>query len=184
MSSKSQSLLLRIYDLSRNGGGLASPHMRSFAASLADVEGPILGLDVGIRHVGVALSDATRQISFSQQGFRRNTVRHDIDKIQEITQAASVRAAVVGIPIAPTGRECQKLQEFVYGYSQAVLAACGIQVIGFWDESFTTKLAKDAFMKRSRKTARNNLSMRKRVVDSVRSNESSNLHQLDIHWSC
>lgn len=174
MSSSSRSLLLRIYDLSRHGGGLASPQMQSFAVAVADVDGPVLGLDVGIRHIGVALSDAGRQISFSQLGFRRGAVREDIERIQEVTRRAAIRAAVVGMPVAPVGHECLKLQEFVRGYSQTILAACGVEVIGFWDESFTTKLAKDAFMKRSRKRARNSLSLRKRTVDAVCYNASCN----------
>eukprot|EP00168_Porphyra_purpurea_P015285 TRINITY_DN4647_c0_g1_i2.p1 TRINITY_DN4647_c0_g1~~TRINITY_DN4647_c0_g1_i2.p1 ORF type:complete len:325 (+),score=19.47 TRINITY_DN4647_c0_g1_i2:178-1152(+) len=46
--------LIRLYTSS----GAASPPLHAFAACLpAGVRGPILGLDVGTRHVGVALSD-------------------------------------------------------------------------------------------------------------------------------
>lgn len=85
-----------------------------------------------------------------------------------MTHGANVHAAVVGIPSSSTrGESYGKLQAFVRGYSQGVLAECGIKVFGYWDESFTTQLAKESFMKRSKKSARNRLSLRKRAVDAV-----------------
>lgn len=166
MSGKCRQLLLRAFDVSN--GGLASPQMKAFVRALAETDGPILGLDVGIRHIGVALSDVGRQISFSQGGFRRSGIREDIAKIRNMTHSADVHAAVVGMPSSSTsGGSYGKLQSFVSGYSQGVLAECGIKVIGYWDESFTTQLAKESFMKRSKKSVRNRLSLRKRSIDAV-----------------
>lgn len=168
MSVRSRPVALRIFDLASNPGGLRTPKLRSFAVALAQVDGPIIGMDVGIRHIGIAMSDLGRQISFSQDGFRRAGVRNDIERIRRITRTASAQAAVVGMPVALSGPENTKLQAFVREYSQRVLAQCGIQVVCFWDETYSTQLAKDAFMKRSRKTRRNRLSLRKKIVDAVR----------------
>lgn len=166
MISRCRPLLLRVYDMSN--GGLASRQMKSFVNAVTESEGPVLGLDVGVRHIGVALSDEKRQIAFSQGGFRRGEIREDIARIKNITRGGAVYVAVVGMPTSSNGSASYaNVQAFVRGYSQGVLGECGIHVIGFWDESFTTQLAKDAFMKRSKKSVRNRISTRKRVVDGV-----------------
>lgn len=164
MNSYARPLAIRVFDLTN--GGRASPHLLPFAKALSEFPGPILGLDVGLRHIGVSLSDSHRLISFSQRGFQRAAIRQDIATIRDIIKHAPVHAAIVGMPdkqAAPVG---DKLQHFVHMYVQGILPACGIGLVGFWDESYSTLIAKEAFMRRTRKRLRNRLDYRKRAVDA------------------
>lgn len=167
MSSKVRPVVVKMFDLTR--GGHEAPDMTGFAKALTEFEGPILGLDVGLRHIGVSMSDANRQIAFAQRGFRRASIRQDIEIITGIMKLTTVQAAVVGLPTEQVAPSARKLPDFIRMYSRGVLPECGIRVIGFWDESLSTKLAKDAFMQRTRKRLRNRLSLRKRMVDAVSS---------------
>lgn len=165
MGTKVRPIVVKMFDLTR--GRHAAANMAGFAKALTEFEGPILGLDVGLRHIGVSISDANRQIAFAQRGFRRASIRQDIEIIRDVMKLATVQAAVVGLPTEQVGSLAKKLPDFIQMYSRGVLPECGITVIGFWDESLSTKLAKDAFMQRTRKRLRNRLSLRKRLVDAV-----------------
>lgn len=148
--------------------GPLSAQMSSFVEALSECKGPVLGLDVGLRHIGVALSDERHLISFPRGGFGRASIREDIASMRKITGLVEMHAAVVGMPTC-SGRTASyaKVQDFSRAYAQGVLPECGIRVIAFWDESYTTQLAKDSFMGHAKKRDRNRLATRKRVVDGV-----------------
>eukprot|EP00177_Eucheuma_denticulatum_P003763 GFKZ01006809.1.p1 GENE.GFKZ01006809.1~~GFKZ01006809.1.p1 ORF type:complete len:183 (-),score=9.42 GFKZ01006809.1:337-885(-) len=165
MTSYSRPLALRLFDLTN--GGRASPHFLPFAKALSECPGPILGLDIGLRHIGVSLSDSQRLVSFSQRGFQRAGIRQDITTIRDVIKHAPVHAAIVGMPSAQAAPVADKLQQFVSTYVQGILPECGIGLVGFWDESYSTRIAKEAFMTGTRKRLRNRLSYRKRSVDAA-----------------
>lgn len=167
MSTKAYPVVVKMFDLTKRG--LEGPDLSGFAKALAEFKGPILGLDVGLRHIGVSMSDANRQIAFAQRGFRRGSIRQDIDIIKDVMKFSTTQAAVVGLPTEQVGPLAKKLPDFIRVYSTGVLPVCGIRVIGFWDESFSTQLAKDEFVQRTRKRLRNRISLRKKLVDAVRS---------------
>lgn len=148
--------------------GILSADMRLFLEALSRSRGPVMGLDIGTRHIGVALSDEGHSIAFPRGGFRRGRIHEDIASIRKIAGGASICAAVVGMPTCVNeNTEYVAVQQFIRKYSQLLLPECGVRIIGFWDESFTTQLAKDSFMKHAKKTTRNHLATRKRVIDGV-----------------
>lgn len=158
---------MRIYKLYDTRSNVSFQTLQSFAKALRDTGGPVLGLDVGTRHIGVAISDCNRMISFPRIGFRRSDARQDIQRLRQITSAEGVQSAVVGMPIAPLGKNNDAFRQFTSSYAESVLRQCGVKHLGFWDESNTSVLAKDAFMRSAKKTQRNDLALRKRMVDAV-----------------
>ncbi|KAI0564073.1 YqgF/RNase H-like protein [Gracilaria domingensis] len=123
-------------------------------------------MDVGTRHIGLALSDDARLVSFPHSAFRRRSVLSDVQRLRLLARESQVSCAVVGMPRAPHGAECRALQEFVRLYSHRVLGESGFRAIAYWDECFTTVIAKDEFMSSAKKGERNNSALRKRRVDA------------------
>lgn len=156
---------MRLFELATYGR--SSAEMGEFSKALTLVKGPIAGFDVGLRHIGMAMSDVNRQIAFSSAGFARGSVRQDIEFVQSIIQGAGVKAAVVGMPIAPRDKLARKLPDFIRMYSKTVLPECGIEVIGYWDESFSTLLAKSVTKHTLKGRLRKSYIMRKQKIDAV-----------------
>ncbi len=96
----------------------------------------ILGLDVGDRTIGVAISDP---LGFTAQGIttiRRKSLEMDIEKIKEICNEYQVETIISGLPKnmnGTIGEQAEKVQKFCADLSEHV----DIE-IKFWDERLTT----------------------------------------------
>ena len=95
----------------------------------------ILGLDVGSRRVGVALSDATGSIAAPYATITHRGVRRLVAEVVAVCHAQQVSAVVVGIPRQADGRAgaAARLPKRV----AEELRHAGYQV-DFWDERDTT----------------------------------------------
>ncbi|CAN8073127.1 unnamed protein product [Agarophyton chilense] len=145
---------------------MVKSELQRFYAHVKQSGGPLVGMDVGTRHIGLALSDDARIISFPHSAFRRRSVLSDVKRLRLLASKSKAECAVVGMPRAPEGADCRALQDFVRVYSQRVLAESGFGALAYWDESFTTVLAKDGFMTTAKKSERNDRTLRKKRVDA------------------
>lgn len=99
----------------------------------------ILGLDVGDRTIGVAVSDP---LGFTAQGIttiRRKSEEHDIEKIIEFCKEYQVETIISGLPKnmnGTIGEQAEKVQRFCAALSEHT----DIE-IKFWDERLTTMAA-------------------------------------------
>lgn len=99
----------------------------------------ILGLDVGDRTIGVAVSDP---LGFTAQGIttiRRKSEEFDIEKVLEICKEYGVETIISGLPKnmnGTIGEQAQKVQKFC-----ASLGEHTDIEIKFWDERLTTMAA-------------------------------------------
>ena len=104
----------------------------------------ILGLDVGDRTIGVAISDP---LGFTAQGIttiRRKSEESDIEKLVEICKEYSVETIVSGLPKnmnGTIGEQAEKVQKFCDTLSEHI----DIE-IKFWDERLTTMAAHRAML--------------------------------------
>ena len=98
----------------------------------------ILGLDVGTKTVGVALSD---EMGWTAQGIETVRINEErnkfgFERIQELVKQYNVDTIVVGLPknmngtIGPRGEACQQ-------YAEQLRELLGIEVI-MWDERLST----------------------------------------------
>ena len=96
----------------------------------------MLGLDVGSKTVGLALSDVSLTIASPLVVIRRTKFMQDAKNILEIVDKQSVGGLVLGLPIGMDGHEgpaCQSIRQFA-----ANLLALRDLPLAFWDERLST----------------------------------------------
>ncbi|MFQ5985172.1 MAG: Holliday junction resolvase RuvX [Alphaproteobacteria bacterium] len=97
----------------------------------------LLGLDVGTKTLGVALSDGSRVVASPLRTIRRSRFRRDVEALKEIIEAYDVGGVVVGLPVNMDGSEgprCKSVRQFAAN----VLATLDVAV-AFWDERLSTR---------------------------------------------
>ncbi|MCH7888890.1 MAG: Holliday junction resolvase RuvX [Proteobacteria bacterium] len=99
----------------------------------------LLGLDVGTKTIGVALSDTGRAIASPHSTIRRRKFAQDAEALAEIIAANDVGGAIIGLPVNMNGSEgprCQSVRQFA-----ANLGAKLALDVAFWDERLSTVAA-------------------------------------------
>ena len=99
-------------------------------------EARLLGLDVGTKTVGMALSDVTRAIATPYHTIRRTKFTEDAKVIAAAIEEHDVGAVVIGLPINMDGSEGPRAQS-TRAFARN-LAACIEVPILFWDERLST----------------------------------------------
>ena len=122
----------------------------------------ILGLDVGQKTIGVAVSDP---LGFTAQGLttiRRTNKEKDIQEIRKFCDEYDAKVIVIGLPknmngtIGPSG-------EIIMAFGKIIEEELKVE-IKFWDERLTTVAAHKAMLEAD--LSRNK---RKKIVDKVAS---------------
>lgn len=119
----------------------------------------ILGLDVGSKTIGVALSDELLLCAHPQKTLSRQGTRKDVETLVAYCKQHAVSQVVVGLPYDCEGNEGHRASRVrVLGDA---LAAAGLH-IDYQDESFSTVEAEDILLSADLSRAR-----RKEVVDRL-----------------
>ena len=122
------------------------------AASQLPAGRPLLGLDVGTKTIGIAVSDISGIIASARETIFRSKFREDAAALLAIAAKLDACAIVVGLPLNMDGTEgprAQSTRTFVRN-----LAALTPLPIIYWDERLSTAaaervlLAADASRKR------------------------------------
>ncbi|MDU7441692.1 MAG: Holliday junction resolvase RuvX [Clostridium sp.] len=130
----------------------------------------ILGLDLGQKTIGVAISDP---LGFTAQGLttiRRGSKEKDIEDLKKICDEYKVETIVIGLPknmngtIGPSG-------EIAMAFGKLLEEEFQIE-IKFWDERLTTVAAHKAMLEAD--LSRNK---RKKIVDKVASTYILHVYQ-------
>jgi putative Holliday junction resolvase len=103
-----------------------------------------LGLDVGDKRIGVALSDEDAIIASPRETLERKGTRKDIAYILELARREEVSEILVGMPFSldgTLGPQAEKVSRFV----EALREATAIPV-KTWDERFSTVSAERAMI--------------------------------------
>jgi putative Holliday junction resolvase len=99
-------------------------------------EARLLGLDVGTKTVGMALSDVTRTVATPYDTIRRTKFTADAKTIRQVVETNRVGALVIGLPLNLDGSEGPRAQS-TRAFARNL--AAHIQVpIAFWDERLST----------------------------------------------
>lgn len=99
----------------------------------------ILGLDVGDRTIGVAVSDLMGWTAQGLEVIKRTDEKQDLHRLQEIVQQYEVESIVVGLPKnmnGTVGPQGEKVQHF----AQKIKDTLNLS-LEFWDERLTTVAA-------------------------------------------
>ena len=121
----------------------------------------VLGLDLGSKTIGLAMSDASRTIASPFETLNHTKFTTDAKRIKQIIDEYNVGGIVIGLPVSMDGSEgprCQSARTFAIN----LLAKFDV-MIAFWDERLSTSaiqrmLVDDVDMTRKR---------RKEVVDKL-----------------
>lgn len=96
----------------------------------------LLGLDVGTKTIGLALSDALGTVATPAETIRRTKFARDAQALAALIDAREVGGLVIGLPINMDGSEgprCQSVRQFA-----ANLLGVIDRPIAFWDERLST----------------------------------------------
>lgn len=121
----------------------------------------ILGLDIGDKTVGVALSDELLISAHGITTIERVGARKDANKILDIVREYQIEKIVIGLPLSLNGSDSiqtQKVREFAQ-LLENKLRSTGLQNVKviFYDERFSTVMAEKVLIeadvsRRKRKT--------------------------------
>jgi putative holliday junction resolvase len=98
--------------------------------------GKIMGLDLGTKTIGVAISDGLRMAATPVETIKRAKFTADADRLLELIAKNNVTGIVVGMPLNMDGTEgprAQSARAFVRNFSQKTQLP-----IVFWDERMST----------------------------------------------
>ncbi len=96
----------------------------------------LLGLDIGSKTVGLAISDSDLAVASPLETLKRGKFAADAAKLRQIVAERSIGGLVLGLPVAMDGSEgprCQSVRQFA-----ANLLAVMDLPLAFWDERFST----------------------------------------------
>jgi len=96
----------------------------------------LLGLDVGTKTVGLALSDTRLVIASPLDTIRRTRFRDDAKRIVHEIEKHGVGGFVVGLPLGLDGRPTPRVQG-VRQFASNLLAVIDLP-LAFWDERLST----------------------------------------------
>ncbi len=108
----------------------------------------ILALDVGERHVGVAISDPTALIARPLLTLEHTSDEEDFAAVAALVAEHNVTLVVVGMPISldgTAGPQAQRVARYVQGLSEQL----SVPVVA-WDERYSTTRA-DEILRQNRK---------------------------------
>lgn len=98
--------------------------------------GRLLGLDVGSKTVGLALSDPRRSVATPLETLRRGKFAADAARLVAHVAARDIRGLIVGLPVNMDGSEgprCQSVRQFVRNLARHLDLPTA-----FWDERLST----------------------------------------------
>ncbi|MCG6885250.1 MAG: Holliday junction resolvase RuvX [Silicimonas sp.] len=122
--------------------------------------GPLAGLDLGTRTIGVAVSDGYRSVATPLQTIRRKKFGTDAEALLAILADRAITGIVLGLPLNMDGTEgprCQATRAFARNLEKLTPLP-----MGFWDERLSTVAAERALLEADTSRRR-----RAEVIDHV-----------------
>jgi putative Holliday junction resolvase len=96
----------------------------------------LLGLDVGEKTIGIAISDSDFTVAAPVETIRRTKFAADAGRLAQLIAERAVGGLVIGLPVNMDGSEgprCQSVRQFAANLLQRMDVA-----IAFWDERLST----------------------------------------------
>lgn len=106
------------------------------AAAHWPARGALIGLDLGTKTIGVAVSDPDRKLATGVETIQRKTFTADAARLLALAAERTVTGFILGLPINMDGSEgprAQSTRAFARNFSRLTELA-----IGLWDERLST----------------------------------------------
>ena len=133
--------------------------VEEFAAALAPRRA-LIGLDLGTKTIGVAVSDGLLSVASPLETIKRTKYTLDAIRLQEIIAAREIGGIVLGLPFNMDGSEgprCQSTRAFARNFARQ----CELPIT-YWDERLSTVAAERALLEADTSRKR-----RSEVIDHV-----------------
>ena len=129
--------------------------LADFAAALPD-RTPVVGLDLGEKTIGVAVSDLGRMIASPLRLIRKTKFTEDANRLFALMEDRGAAGVVIGLPVNMDGTEGSRCQS-VRAFARNLLRLRELP-IAFWDERMSTMavqrmLTDEADLSRARRAA-------------------------------
>ena len=98
--------------------------------------GPLVGLDLGEKTVGLAVCDPERMVATPLETLRRVKFSSDADRIETVARERGATAAVLGLPLNMDGSEGPRAQS-TRAFARN-LTKRGVLSVFLWDERLST----------------------------------------------
>lgn len=105
-------------------------------AAMLPAEAPLMGLDLGTKTIGLAISDAGRRIASPLTVIRRTKFRADVEELLRHAAILKPAALVLGLPINMDGSEGPRAQA-TRGFARNLAGLTALPIL-FWDERLST----------------------------------------------
>ncbi len=120
----------------------------------------IMGLDIGTKYIGVAISDETGILAQGRETILRVNEKLALERIKDLVEEYKVKEIVVGLPINLDGTEGVRAKDSIkFSENLKLTTALPIEL---WDERFSTKEAEAVMIKASVRRKK-----RKQVIDKM-----------------
>ena len=120
----------------------------------------LIGLDLGEKTIGVAVSDTLRQIATPLETLKRGKLTRNVAELEEIVQVRAIGGIVIGLPRNMDGSEGPRSQAS-RAFARNLAARLPLPVT-FWDERLSTVAAERALLEADTSRAK-----RADVIDHV-----------------
>jgi putative Holliday junction resolvase len=120
----------------------------------------LMGLDLGAKTIGVALSDITRQIATPVETITRSKFAADAARLLAFAAHENVTAIILGLPVNMDGSEGRRAQS-TRAFARNLARLSPLPVV-FWDERLSTAAVERMLIESDRSRAR-----RGEIVDKL-----------------
>ena len=124
------------------------------------VEGALMGLDLGEKTIGVAVSDTRQTVATGIKTIKRTKFQKDLTILTQVILGRDIRGVILGLPKNMNGSEgpkCQSTRAFAKNISLTIPLP-----ITFWDERLSTVAAERSLIEANASRRR-----RAEVIDYV-----------------
>lgn len=120
----------------------------------------LIGLDLGTKTIGIAVSDATRTVATARETITRTKFSKDAGRLLAIIEESGVAAIILGLPINMDGTEGPRAQA-TRAFARNLATLSPLPVV-LWDERLSTAAVTRTLLEADSSRAR-----RAQVVDKL-----------------
>jgi len=121
-------------------------------AALLDAPAPLIGLDLGSKTIGVAVSDRLRTIASPRETVKRTKFSADAARLLEIAAAEKSAGFVLGLPVNMDGSQGPRVQS-THAFARNLSKLTDLPIL-LWDERLSTAAVERLLIEADRSRAR------------------------------
>lgn len=109
--------------------------IETFASALPEY-GSLIGLDLGTKTIGLAISDTTRVIATADVTLKKNKLAIDIEALKQVIREREIIGLVLGLPKNMDGSDGPRAQS-TRAFARNIDEPLGLPIL-LWDERLST----------------------------------------------